>query len=519
MKTKNEFTPNLSLKQISPLPNISLIIYKTFLADKSKEKGTALVAAMGFGLLIVLLASLSIIRAGTNKNNAVVNEKAVEAQAVTDMGVTRSVAFFAKNPTYAEYGKPNTVWSSIPASSGPPEGAYSAGTGGATSCGGVLTANNVNTSTTVNISQVTGQQAVNANDYTKGGYQIKSYELYDSSGNLINVSNAADYKTAIENAKNGAAVGNTFAQGVLTIRGDVNPSANSLASIFTGGTVRSSNQIEVKFPLIKRDPVNIPFPGLWIGNQTTGSAAGQNIDADLMVNGSSCTNVQLDIEPNRKVIISDAIFPPLPTPPTTNVNTYPALTNQTLPSNSDVDNTGVTLANGGTGIYRYVVNSIGGGNNTLTITPGKKVHIYLKGNMSFTGNGGIDYNCATVSGNGQSGVSGTSGCVVEDFRIYASADPTVLGTTPPVICLSGGAGTQGFIFAPDYKVGVNGGSGQNFQGALWIDNWAAPGQCGSNSNQIVVTQRVNSWTNIGLFPQNLPAKVGAVTSVTRQEAN
>jgi hypothetical protein len=395
-----------------------------------------------------------------------------------------------------------------------------------------VTGTTSSTNTSATLTEVTGQQAVNSNDLTKGGFQIKSYELQDTSGNNVNQTTALGYETAVNTLKTGVAPGNPFAFGILTLRSDVNhdPTINNLASIFTGGTVRSSHQVELRIPLIQRPPTSIPLPALWVNNQAAMGNTNQNIDGDLMVSQSDCADITLKVNPTYKVLISNVTMPQMPTMPgsttVAGVTTYPssqtglptgvyylgaitAGTPATLPRSGDTADTN--------GIYHYIVESINGsGNNHTNITVGQKVYIYLKGNSDFGGQSSIDYNCI-----------GTTGCIVQNFRVYGynvNSTNNGINTTSGTICLGGGAETQAFIFGRDYNVGINGGSGTNFQGMIWAKGWLSPGTCGSASNQTVLTSAppansVSDWTALGFSPGNLPAQVGSISSLTRKEAN
>lgn len=581
-KTNKNLAKNSRLNNISNFTKNNSFLYKILLATRPNENGTALGVALGFGFLIFLLGTLTIIRSSTDQTNATVNEKAVQTQAVTDIATSRALAFLAKYPAYAENA--NNVWAAVPTTSGAAQGTYTVGTGGSSGCS-AATGNN--SGGTVAYADLIGQKLVNNSDATEGGFELASYTLTNVAGQPINysttgspaviqsgVTGTTPTQTYINDLKNAAANNTPFAYGIITLKGAVNSRATDAATNFSGNE-SSKSQIQVRIPLIKRPPNEIPFAGLWLNNQTANSRD-QVINANLMVKGSDCAEVTLDMSSGNQVIISDATMPSLPYLPVAGATGVYQLSNTSsvsLPISGNVpDSNGVyhyftnrslsqvtispslptgqkvyvyneytspgttnsqlfndTLPNvaqdklSSDGVYRYIVDKIGdNGNNNVNITTGHKVHVYLKGNMEFAGNGSVVYNC-----DGQLSTFGGQPCKVSDFRIYAYADSTVLAGAAPLICISGGPTSQGFILGPNYSGGVNGGGGGvSFTGALWIGQWAGTTttpstSCGSASNSgIVVKQATNmDWDAIGLYPENLPAKVNSVSTRTRQNYN
>jgi hypothetical protein len=145
------------------------------------------------------------------------------------------------------------------------------------------------------------------------------------------------------------------------------------------------------------------------------------------------------------------------------------------------------------GVYYYKVagNITLSGNKQLTITPGEKVVIYLYGNITASGNGGIVHTCS----------NGVTDCGT-DFIIYGKST-----ASNPSICVNGGGNSgalQAFILAPTYGAGLNGGgaSDPQFQGSFWVKSWSKA--CGSSSNKIAVRQN-QTWASV---PSNAtPASV------------
>ena len=109
-----------------------------------------------------------------------------------------------------------------------------------------------------------------------------------------------------------------------------------------------------------------------------------------------------------------------------------------------------------------------------------------------------------------------------DFKIYG--DGTTSPSSPPKICLSGGATVEGFILAPKYTFGMRGGGNANsieatttgISGSIWVGSYPAPRPCSSDSNKIVVTQK-GSWEDIGLSPENMPPNLAASQTWNKKE--
>lgn len=284
----------------------------------------------------------------------------------------------------------------------------------------------------------------------------------------------------------------------------------------------ANNAIEVSIPVTQTTPSSIAFPGLWV----KGGAIPSNneIKGNLLVSGCSA-NIGGTIAGGQRFANPNIVFPDLPTRPTSNFND---LTNKTIPvgeTNSNkmyVENGVVTAKEGsitfpssivgetsviedGVEVYKYRMNAINLARD-IVITPGKKVIFYVEGNID-TGSKEITHNYSTKPTNFQIFGYGTS-----------IGDPL-----QPHFCMHGSGATYGFLFAPDYNVGIAGAGGNaGFVGSVWARQWNPhPGgisSCGSNTGNTVVTQTAD-WTDLGsaLAPKNIPPKTAPITAWTRQE--
>ena len=152
------------------------------------------------------------------------------------------------------------------------------------------------------------------------------------------------------------------------------------------------------------------------------------------------------------------------------------------------------------GVYRYLVNSVdANGNTTITVSNTEDVHFYLQGSMNFAGSGELVHNC-----------DGVTDCNPKDFQIFAY-DSSGAGQ----IRLKGNSRTDGFILAPDYKLGKTGNGA--WYGSLFANSWGKIQNCGSNNGATAVTQTAN-WATIpsDFLPASLSPKIGNFTSYKQQ---
>ncbi len=150
--------------------------------------------------------------------------------------------------------------------------------------------------------------------------------------------------------------------------------------------------------------------------------------------------------------------------------------------------------------YAYRVGNINlSGNNTLTINTSRfPVRLFVTGNISLSGQAGIRNICSPDSatcGN-QANMGLPSGIGTPDrLRIYGNPPDPNNAVTDQQFTISGGS-TAGsvFIYAPDARVGINGGSrNPDIYGAVWAKEWN-----GSSSNNAEIS-----------VPDRLPEALGS----------
>ncbi|MBF2056673.1 MAG: hypothetical protein IGQ45_05480 [Cyanobacterium sp. T60_A2020_053] len=523
------------MSKLSKNQSISNLIW---LWQKSnQESGNTLIIAMSLGLLLIAATTAAIVSSTRNKTNVTATEASVQAVEVAELGVTRSHNFLAQNPEFALAPKPaNPKWD---ASNAPilattiPEGSYANTSGTKSTCGQVLALPTNQTAITEasSNSEFIFAQNVDNSDANKGSFEVLNYVLRKPNGQ--------DSATTAEIIANNDSfgVGQVIGFGELTLRSNV-PDPNS------------RSQVKVTIPLVKRQPDQIPFPGVWLSGQNTASAP-SSLKADLMV--TTCDNVNLNIEPGYDVIISSVTFPKLPAIPS-GIPDLGTITNEIhLPR---VNSSGVvTDTPDSNGIYHYVVDGINlSANQDLNIIPGYKVNLYLRGRIEPLPNSSVViHECSNMTVNGklytcdsanpQNATSdGRTGYTNFNFKIFgyghsgtphATVNPSdanfgtnYSSTSPnnfPYVCLRGNGETMAFIFAPDYSVGVAGtGSNDGFQGALWVKKWVDAGTvsgCTSNTSQVAAVQTINAWSDVGLVPQNIPPLIDNISKWEREAVN
>jgi hypothetical protein len=257
------------------------------------------------------------------------------------------------------------------------------------------------------------------------------------------------------------------------------------------GSLSAVTQLNVVIPVQTVSPY---VPGLWVKDSVnTGT-----IKANIL--GPCPTTNPITPPAEGFFIARSALEMPSPPPiPSSGVNDLGSdiAAGITLPRTGDVSIAANT--------YQYVVESI---NNSFTITSGKKVELWVKGNITLQTDQKILHpSCATVSG-----------CSPFDAKIYG------LSSSNGKIELNGKAAICDiFLHAPTYNVehlneptdGVKAdgcGSGVNNNGIYWVNKWSGGGQNG----QVALDQTSAVWSNQSVLQPLTVLK--SITSWQREEA-
>ncbi|MCY7333087.1 MAG: hypothetical protein LH649_10620 [Pseudanabaena sp. CAN_BIN31] len=84
---------------------------------------------------------------------------------------------------------------------------------------------------------------------------------------------------------------------------------------------------------------------------------------------------------------------------------------------------------------------------------------------------------------------------------------------PPEICLNGNDNVDGFILAPRYALGRNGGT--TYTGAVWVGQFMTT--CGVGNTKLGIIQK-GTWDDIGLTPNQLPPSISSIQTWNRKQA-
>ncbi|NCS77963.1 MAG: hypothetical protein GPJ17_12360 [Microcystis aeruginosa K13-07] len=294
-------------------------------------------------------------------------------------------------------------------------------------------------------------------------------------------------------------IGTGTGRGVLTLEGLSRTSAatdltNTAIDRDSDDNAASRNRVVVTIPILDSPPLafnRTTVPALWISDGTADDGA--KFQGDVVEKVVSPCNIdQTKIQqptsapsPPYTAQFVGVFFPDLPaiTGGIPSVQKDLVLTtSETFPRTGDTP-TPLTINSQSVDVYEYIVNNINlSGSDKITITPGKRVVFYVKGDI----NGAIEHNCGTPTG------------CPGNLQIYAYAP----ASANPQICLTGNEKLEAFIFAPNYSLGKTGTGA--FVGAAWGKNWGKISGCPSSSGAVAVTQGVE-WTeliqNRPQFPQ------------------
>lgn len=418
------------------------------------EQGFAIPIAVGLGLIMILIATTLVVRSQGDQVSASAQKSTAQSLSVTEAGVTRVQAFLNQNKGLANQRYPWTT--------------YLANL--ATPC-------------------------------TSGTLHSEA-EAFD---NWIPVGSGDDRFKVISYEPN-------TTEGVLVVEGQARQGSN----------VKSPTRLQVKVPFDRSRIPSFEPPGAWaekfvLGNNLitgnvidTGcppgsiSTTGPNPETD-QISGTVTNNPGLTLPPALPV--PTVCTGSLVYPTTCAAMALPVITgNLTLPRTASP----VDVANTNNEYVYYVAKdnvssnkSINlNGTGKLIITPGKKVKLYLEGNVNTSGGGvAIGHNCYDTNADGEpDSATPVIGCEPTNFQIYGG-----IGTTE--ITFAGNNTVDAFIFAPNaINSGVNGTA--QIRGSIWLKEWDK-----SSARQLVISQ-TGSWNNI---PSSLwPPRIAPLGSWERQ---
>jgi Tfp pilus assembly protein PilX len=304
--------------------------------------------------------------------------------------------------------------------------------------------------TDISTAATTNWQAIDPTDSNKGQYRLVSY-TYDAS------------------AKQGALI--------VEGRNSLNP---------------STTRLEIKIPVILTAS---PVPGLWVKESLdTGT-----VQANLW---GSCSSDPFKATASGYTMTRTGLaMPNPPAKPVAAIKTLSGVSGVTLPRPEDISSK--ANVDPTTGVYQYAVDSI---SESFTVTPGKKVHLWVEGNINLQGGSkAILHPCSATS----------DPCSPFDARIYGMATNGSISLNEDTsIC-------DVLIWAPTYSTStvLNGstptprcGGSANNNGIYWVKSWSGGGQGGN----IALNQTTANWSQSPIQP--LP-KIAPIKSWQREQSN
>lgn len=429
---------------------------KIALKRHSSEQGFALPVAVGMGLILTLVAATMIARSKGDQVTASAQKVTADSFDVSEVGVSRVQALLKRFPKMA--GVPLASW-----------GAEYDRFKLVRACLGSTADESIADGNWTNV-----DNSVNNVDLSRGEIRVSSYTV--------------------------TGVGTVNMVGTLTVEGRARSESASASTSIDNATT----SLQVQIPVVPLD--NLPVPGLLANTFDMGN---NDVRGNILVPGcvipAGVSTANIVAGTGSLTANPSVEFPPLPDLPATDVYTLPAIAGSTtLPRPA----AGVTPADipDINNVYRYLVGKNGAGNSislsgtqVLRITAGRKVTLYLQGNINMVGNSEIQHT-GTPTTNFQ--IYGSDG--VNRYKA-AAGDPN---TTTDSITLSGATSANMFLYAPLATVGINGGG--TITGSVWANSWD-----GSNANNVVITQSAN-WTDL---PMERLRSISAIQSWQRGLAN
>lgn len=458
------------------------------LTTSSKKSGAGFAMPMVIMVgLVITVAAVAIVMKGMNDQNQATSQAAkATADQAAETGLTQVQVFLLKNPVLAK--KHFSQWGSTSTGSFVPDDAF------------LTEAANQLQGTSCDYRSMTIDEVKTAlaNEMTAFYDQTMSSSkaLPNPSGNAAKAPKFQMVDYRFDGQK-----------GVVHVRGLAGDSNSSS---------QAKTNLVASFPITTGD---VPFsgvtPGLWV---KSGITAGQNsnnpgtLDAQVLYecskptfttqpgNGQSSGYTEyISASGDRLALPTAMVAPgvspvPMPDPPTSapygvTPASLPTVTGTVTLPRTGTDSTSSANYNAANQTYYYTIastsgKSISGNGVDFKFTPGRKVVVFLTGNVDIGGSSQITHNC-----------SGVSGC-----------DPTDVQIIGPKTNASGTLSTGGnsavcsiFFWAPTYTVDMSGGgnagdcpSNANQNGIYWVKAWTGGGQ-GSHS---ALNQSGSTWNKV-----------------------
>ena len=477
------------------------LLFKVFLLSRPKEQGFVLPIIIALGLIMTLVGTISIFQSSDEQLTASSQRATSKALAAAEIGVAHYRELIDKNKIIATYPACETgTWTNADCDDDSTK----------TSWEQASNINNINDSCLANSSGIEAEATRAWQDITAGSPEDGQYRLID----YQYTSNYDDGSTPADPADDRYT---DQPIGTLVVEGRVNQSNSNLANEPQAAIAK----VEVNLPIQPGIPTGIPpyngkniefielegnfnnlHPALWLMGSTNGAidasvtnVSGLKVDGNIIVTDTDCTinstipttaNLK-DPAPagNQSVLISP--IRPGDDSLSTKIYKYPRVyVNGTEEIDTDWDKDvnndltdDINLLSGGINApidlpqpghlsetrpdgsvyYHYVVDgNINLNNADINISAGRKVILYVKGNITLTADG---------SGNSVNINSRNNGNKSYNLEIYGTDQTNQ-------IIFKGGAGEiniKALIYAPNAQVEVQANPTVVIDGAVWVRDW------------------------------------------------
>lgn len=464
---------------------------KLALRRRSSEQGFAIPIAIGLGLIMILIATMMIMRSQGDQVTASAQKGAAQSLALTEGGVTRSLS------TVNQYTNGSLLILNYDSINPATNKTYLGPDGILNNGDEETTAVNQWSSPPTSVACSSSRSlpiGLLSSNISSGSYQIKAYRYQNPDGNQ----NSGDEigTLLVEGNQESAASRVQVSMQIVS-----NPSNGSFAGLYASNTIDLGNNDVMKVAgagntgssanVICRN-CTVPARECPEGVPTlAGLADAVGMGSNSVIDGT--------------IFIGDPQLPALPIAPTNacsstsgancSIDLRSISSATTLPRVTDTTNR-TTWGIASSEPYHYVISSITlRGSDVITInTSSAPVYLYLSGNVSLSGGGGIAHTGSP-----------------ERLRLYGKpADAN--DSNDQSITISGGSSTTNmFIYAPDATMGINGGSSDpDIQGAVWTKTWN-----GSSSNNAEIRVPDNMPTLLGGYFSNVGRQVYRSVNLSR----
>jgi Tfp pilus assembly protein PilX len=448
-------------------PTMRNQVPKTFKGQQSEE-GFVIPIVIGMGLIMILLATTAILRSQDDRVAAVNKKATAQSLVAAESGVAQIQDFLNIYRGAAGYQACQT-WANDT------NGTCSDTTATATASWKVSTGlpTTLNASCNAETNLATAQATVAS--WAKGGSgdTTGGWRDVDSTDTSKGKFRIVDYDGA----------------GSLTVQGRVNQ----------GQTGEATSELQVRLPIV--DTRQEQVASLWAKTSVSGNP---QISSDVM---GPCTGTMAAAFPSgsdRAILRTQMEMPVVPPQPTaTTATTFYSLTNVSSIPGKELPR---TTANGAAandlpdtnGAYKYIISSF---DDSLKITPGKSVRIWVTGNINIENKVVVNQCSATGA---------IPDCGPFDLRIYGAST----NSTPTFTMNRGTSVCDAFFLAPTYAVTFNdtisspapavqdcGGSTKN-TGVYWVKTWS-----GSSSTGVTLDPPRATWSEAIV---QVPPRIGPV---------